>query len=587
MAFCYNCGAKVDDDNVFCSECGCRLREATDYKKSEHQDNTTGKDNETVAGSSEGYIFTNMKVLAEKLSINADILRSLIEKFIKIRQQVGINYTLIDASNYKAKLKINRGFFSSTIQLTPADGWQAHQRMLMDRYFYDTGEQNKNVEYLFIIGSDDVIPMPSVGQHSCRREKSPILSDLPYSHLYGDETEQFINDNSIFHKAQMLYVGRLPLADNAAIDSLITYINNIDTVTTEGIYPESAYAQCDPHWKMVTSFVAEDLYATEMMLDYSALDQRFNFNSVLLTPFITRDNVDQVFNTNAWLYLFNMHGSDHPHDNDYHGAEVVDDGKNGTFYSGLTPKQLQGARQLNVVVAEPCFGAKPNKRKRDESILISAVTTKTVLFFGSTHVAWGAIDPCGPNASEQIRISCADIMAKEIMRIMIMGYPAGMALLIGKMNSFNAGGLTPNIIDTCLEFNLFGDPSLTLYGMDSEEKSVKAKIGNKTIDTTSKMIYQNEAGISMKTSVVYDKNETSMLNALRNAVDRNLMDIQETINRYLYNNYNISPRQLNRIVKVAYSKGYSDYVYHYSDDETNFVVTVDEKRNIKNVVSSK
>lgn len=574
MGFCYNCGSHVDEGSLFCSECGCRLNDDVDEK--------CGIKSECI----DGYIFTNLSALSRKLSTKVDILKSLFEQYISIRRQCGISYTLIDASNYSPKLKINRGLLPLSIKLKPEDGWQAHQRMLMDRFFYDIESQKKTVEYLFIIGSDDVIPMPAIGQHSSRETPSPILSDIPYSHLYGDETEGYINDNTIYEKEQMLYVGRLPLADDATIDMLATYLKNAAQVSLEGINPSCAYGQCDPHWKAVTSFVAKELYENDMFYDYSALTDEFAYGSLMLTPFITKDNVDRVFNPNAQIYLFNMHGSEHPKDYDYHGAEVLSNGKNGTFYSGITPQQFQEIRELNIVVAEPCFGAKPNKRKYDESILLSSLVTKTVLFFGSTHVAWGALDPRQSSANEPIKICCADIMAREIIRVMRLGYPAGLALLVGRISNFGSVGFTPSVIDTCLEFNLFGDPSLTLYGMEPPEDGQKAKT-NTHAKMESKKIFPNRSGNEMRTTIVFNRNNQSILSMVRNAVDRHSKEIQEKIAKHLYGYFNIVPRQLDRIVKVGYTKEADIYNYHYADDDIQYVVTVDNNHNIKSVISSK
>lgn len=592
--FCYNCGAQVGNEDVFCPECGCSLR----YEgKNNTEPLSTGnsKDNQGTTHA-HGYILTNLKILSEKLNCPTDTVRSLLEQYISCRQQCSIDYTLLDVANYSPKQSINKGFFSSNIHLSPSDGWKKHQRLLMDSYFYD--KERKNVEYLFIIGSDDVIPMPSVGIHSSY--ESPILSDLPYSHLYGDKTESMISTHTIYQQPQMLFVGRLPLADDATLSMLQIYLQNACNMSIRGLSNVCVYGQCDPHWKKVTSLISHDLYINKLFRDYPDLSAQCVYRSLLLTPFVTTESteysIEQVFNPNASLYFFNMHGNSHPANNNYYGAEVRLDNEKERFFSGITPKQFRSTNSLNIVVAEPCFGAKPNKKKHDESILLSALMTKTVLFFGSTHVAWGASDstPQVPTSQNDTpRISGADIMAMEIIYNLLQGVPAGAALWQGRSSNFIKDGMTPIVIDTCLEFNLFGDPSLTIYGISSDDKRT-----NKIVPYTKKemclsksdlVIYPSGQRETMKIKTIFSNKNNSALSLVRNAVNRNIMEINERINTYLYKNYNIVPKQLNKILEIKHTNGEMDYAYYYKDAdiEMDYVVTIDKKNQIKSVTSSK
>lgn len=589
-SFCYSCGAQVGDEDLFCQECGCRLKDEENISQTSSSANQPKAGNGTHA---HGYILTNLKALSTKFNCSTDTVRHLLEQYIAHRQQDGIRYVLIDVADYSPKLSVNKGFFFSRIHLTPEDGWQKHQRLLMDRYFYDK-EKKKDVEYLFIIGSDDVIPMPAVGTHSASRQTDPISSDLPYSHLYGDKTESLIDSYDIYQQPQMLYVGRLPLAGNATLDMLRTYLDNACELSAKGLDQGCIYGQCDPHWKKVTSFISNDLYENDWFPDYDGLTEEYAYRSLLLTPFITKDNVEQVFYPDASFYYFNMHGSDYPAQNDYSGAELLPDGKNGTFHSGITPKQFRSINSLNVVVAEPCYGAKPNKKRHDESILLSALTTKTALFFGSTHVAWGGVDPAPQASSLQDSppcICCADIMAGDIIYGLLQGAPAGIALWQGRASNFMRDGITPHVIDTCLEFNLFGDPSLNIYGMSSEGKAFSKLVPHtkkaSCPNDSPKAICPAECERMVKVTTMFSQESTSILSSVRNAVNQNMAEIQNKINRYLYQNYNIAPKQLNSVLRISYAHGKETYAYYYKDTDVDYVVTIDKKNQIKSVISSR
>ena len=591
--FCYNCGAQVGNEDEFCIECGCSLR---DEKKNNTKPLSTGNSKDNQGTHAHGYILTNLKVLSKKLSCSTDTVRSLLEQYISCRQQCNIEYTLLDVANYSPKHPINKSFFSSNIHLSPSDGWEKHQRLLMDSYFYD--KEKKNVEYLFIIGSDDVIPMPSVGMHSSN--ESPILSDLPYSHLYGDKTESMISAYTIYQQPQMLFVGRLPLADDATLSMLQIYLQNACNMSIKGLRNICAYGQCDPHWKKVTSLISQDLYNNRLFRDYPDLSAQCVYRSLLLTPFVTTESteygIEQIFNPDASFYFFNMHGNSHPANNNYYGAEVRFDDEKERFFSGITPKQFRSANSLNIVVAEPCFGAKPNKKKHDESILLSALVTKTVLFFGSTHVAWGASDPTSQVPSSQNNtphISGADIMAMEVIYNLLQGVPAGAALWRGRSSNFIKDGMTPIVIDTCLEFNLFGDPSLTIYGISLDDK-----LANKIVPYTKKemylskldrVIYPSRQGETMKVKTTFSNKSNSALSLVRDAVNRNILEINKKLNTYLYKNYNIIPKQLNKILEIRHTNNEIDYAYYYKDVdiEMDYVVTIDKKNQIKSVIFSK
>ena len=74
MAYCFNCGNKVADDDVFCEHCGTRLVDETAPPPEEN----AGKRRQHV-----GFIYTHLKRLARSLGCSTGDLEKLLEKYAK------------------------------------------------------------------------------------------------------------------------------------------------------------------------------------------------------------------------------------------------------------------------------------------------------------------------------------------------------------------------------------------------------------------------------------------------------------------------------------------------------------------------
>ena len=583
MGFCYNCGTRLDEGDRFCPECGTPQDGA-------EAPSTAAKEAEN-AESVQGYLFTNLKLLASKLGISAKEVRGLLEAYADMRRACGVDYELLDASDYHARLPMNQGFFRSRVKLEPSDGWHAHQRLLMDRYFSDA-EQGKVADCLFIIGSDDIIPMPAVGRHSS--DGTPFATDLPYAYLYGDKTEALIDSHAIYQQVQHLCVGRLPLPDDATPDMLSVYLRNAQEVSQSGLDFSTAYAQCDPHWKRVTGTLTRELREGGWFYDYDLPEEYCYRRSLLLSPMVTSGNVDEVFNTGACIYLFNMHGDRHPASNDYYGESMAQPGQASAMYPGITPRQFRTILRPNVVVSEACYGAKPNHRRHDESILLSSLVAKTVLFFGSTNIAWGCVDRQTGNGADndEQSIGCADVLARTAIYGLLNGKEAGYALSLARWAVFQECGFRPQAVDTVLEFNLFGDPSLSVYGSSQREELLGLKAWPQDAvpagwDAGQKRLLSAAKEVQMKVTEVYAQREGSILDRVRNAVNRSVMEANKAINEHLYRYYNLPPRQLERVLRVDDAQGESIWQYCYGDDSVKYVVTTDRHHRIKHVETSK
>ena len=74
MAYCFNCGNKVADDDVFCEHCGIRLVDETAPPPEENAE----KRRQHV-----GFIYTHLKRLARSLGCSTGDLEKLLERYAK------------------------------------------------------------------------------------------------------------------------------------------------------------------------------------------------------------------------------------------------------------------------------------------------------------------------------------------------------------------------------------------------------------------------------------------------------------------------------------------------------------------------
>ena len=91
----------------------------------------------------------------------------------------------------------------------------------------------------------------------------------------------------------------------------------------------------------------------------------------------------------------------------------------------------------------------------------------------------------------------------------------------------------------------------------------------------------------MKVTEVYAQCGNSILSKVRTAVNRSVMDVNKVISEHLYKYYNLSPRRLERVLRVDYTQGESIYQYCYGDDSIKYVVTTDRNHRVKSVEISK
>lgn len=573
--YCPQCGTKIDDEARFCPECGTGIEVESKFVLSE---NIKG-----FFGSREKYavnciIFTNISLLSKELKTEPQAVKELLNSFIEIKKKAKILYTLIDVGDYTYH---KSGLFSSAkkVSLNQKSTLWEYMEILMDVYKH----HETRPEYLFIIGSNNVIPMPSV-KHYVANDKNDdsIDTDILYSYPYGSNMLPLLENQEIFKQEQLFNVGRLPFGSDSDINDLYSYLQR-DVDYTFGIPFTQAYGQCDPNWKNVSTKVASLILPFMRNFDGRLADQYY-YNRIILSPMIDEGNVEQIFDTDSSLYFYNLHGGKAIKVRGYAGAPR---GERCTRMV-LQPEHMRTAQQPNIVVCEACYGARFIALDKHHSMLLSSIHNNTMTFLGSSRVAWGCTDQ--ENTTPQnARLSNADIMAFTFMWALTEGYSTGQAIFLARENVLkNSKPGNPISALTVVEFNLFGDPLIFIdlnknKALQHEYKSI------------SKSAFVDEC-VNTKCSVKYIKEgeeKGSLLELVRSATDANIAHLRNTIEKELYNSFGLTPRPAESTFKISYSDGSEEYNFKYkssepeSDIATYYLVTIDSDGNIKEINSSK
>lgn len=571
MAYCYNCGNSLETGDRFCGSCGATQDSAQAYAKS------------VAEGYRYGYVFTNVRELGRKLNVGKDKIMSLLTMFINEKTKYGTSYRLVDVSDYEPMLDENR-CKGKSISLSSGDSWEKYQRVLIDRYVYDS-RTNDQIAYLFIVGGDDIIPMPVIPHFDKGFSDKTIDSDLPYSYLYGSETLPRIEDRTIFTLSSHLLTGRLPLAVDASLDDLSSYLDRSLRVSRDGFEFGDAYGQSDPSWKRVSACVTERLYSNNLMTRYNVDSESTDFlhKSLVLSPVVDSEILDNFFPTNASLYYFNMHGSDAPQMAGFTGNSLPDENDNCYSTIGITPEQWTRTESPNIVVTEACYGARFIGKTCCYSMLLSAMRTNTVVYVGSSRVSLGTPDRAGQNQTP----SYADVIARVFIEAFLWGgYDAGVAMHLARMTVASDSRITPLECLTVTEFNLFGDPTVTSRGA-AVQKSKSEKSARQLI---SEPLVSDASNVRFKVKVSEGKQDakSSILGIARRAVDNNVDFINRTIGEHLYEHFKIKPRRLEKVMEIKYDDSIIYNWYKYSMGDTQEVwVEVGADSRITKVITTK
>ena len=576
--FCPECGNRIEDQNIhFCPECGARIeQESNTEKKTPVKPHPQGM-------SMHGLIFTNLDLLAEKTGTDEQSLMAIFDAFIRQKREYGISYKLVDAGNYTYR---KSGFWgnSKKVHLKITSPLWDYMDILTDVHNGEQAAGDEISQYLFIIGGSDIIPMPYIHHYIPNDSNDDSIdTDMLYAYPYGKEMITLLENQAAFTYDQLFFVGRLPLGEDASLEDLCGYLErNIDY--SNGFPMNEAYGQCDPHWKKVSSYVANDLLNGNYFRDLSRyLSPDHYYNRLLLSPMVVEGNLQQVFHTNASLYYFNLHGGEGLESRGYAGVML-----NKEEYGALPaiePEHMMTCEEPNIVISEACYGGRFIGLDQHHSMMLASLFTNTLAFVGSSRVAWGAVDDASSPQSG-VSVSYADIIAGYFISTILQGYTVAEALFIAR-SAVLQGTVPgdPHAALTVVEFNLFGDPMTTM------NVRTNLKSGNKATSKTTLIDPNTKIGCTIE-KIKTEKENGSILEQVRGAVNANIQQIHATIGQHLYASYGIKPRPMEEVLKIKYSNGQEEMKFNYDltserQIPARFVVTTSSDGKIKSVYTTR
>lgn len=475
-------------------------------------------------------IFTDSKRLAEKYNVSRQDVIDIIQKNLLTQNE--IEFLLLDANEYKK-------------ELGKSPSWHEYKSILLD-FMMGMGLQTSPSLSLFIIGGDDVIPMP--------RTENPLGDDkllqADFLYCFKEDELDYLNANDA-----QCNVGRLPMENGkmptSLKDDLQCYFNLAGMFMESGIDVDKVVMTSTQSWLPASNEMVRGLPVEEPRPIPDATKDNM-YTSPRLA--IDDNTVVKQYKKDlgkADMLMFNLHGTDTPGYSSFYGEGAT--GHNNPEAFDIEMLRNCNARIFNTVA---CFGGRYIGYNRTDSMLLSALYGNGIMLYAGACVS-------ALGRSGQQHVAAHDIliptgMSESFMKLyslyLFRGISAGEAFLRAKCDYFN----TCRSLDgdecamaTVLMFNLYGLPVLHVNRKDSvtsEARGIKRAL---PISYTSLPSYKP----------IFDKNggDGTLLGEVRSFVDRNIQRIRQTVETKLYSYWGLNPADLTKIEQVSQkgiSKGY-------------------------------
>lgn len=532
----------------------------------------------------------------------ADIIRNTIHQYIEDYKEFGVTYYLFDVSIEKET------------------DWKTYYNALI-QYYHQIGLNTlQSPCSLFILGGNDVIPMPQVHNptYDIIHEKEQknitekyIDTDILYAYPDADaavDNKLDINLERLFNNQPIFFVGRLPLEDGFMESDFISdikgyFTRSIDAVRHNGIQLESmpVLTSCESS-KKIAQIMTSDIPLHQLNNVNGYIE-----NNIIISPLYelpnaipdmssgnisdSKANVCLQEQMSAGMLLFILHGSPQPLCPEYSGE------RDATYRPTAFHPDLFKFCKAQCIAGVCCYGAKFIGYKRQLSPLLQAIYNNALLFMGSCRSAYGHFDIHLNLPEVKQPLTASEILLKYYTDNILAGIPAGEALLAAKIQYItyaihNQDAEPADILTaTIMEFNLFGDPTLKINSSVTHAQTEQIR----SIFSTPHHIPSNLTELRSYTDIFnndtrddYSQYDTS--SQIQKLVDNNLLEIHNILTNKLYKELGLPPRELYCFKRYNTTSGAHGYTMCYKNDDKRFNnetrIDLDIQGNIRSIVST-
>ena len=524
-----------------------------------------------------GIILTNTNALARKYGCSTQDVYDVFNDFIQNAYDQRMYWTFLDIAQY--------GMDSANEPPSWIECNEAVSLCIVENKLTAGADL-----HLFIIGGDDVIPIPRV------EDPWPYGSErIPTDTCYAFEGTYIVDlldnrDSDFTVGCARNNVARLPLEDgklSTDIRSDLGAYFNISSMYGDGIPVGNVLMISNRDWIPASCTMTQHL-----PLLYSNDDPELIRNGMYISPKLLTQDAESLgiyckSLDNADMLMFNLHGADAK-------------GMCG-FYSeaeAFNPSLLSHgkARVFNTVA---CFGARYAGYERNDSMLLSALYGGGVLLYTGSLVS---VPMFSNGETDEVRelILNPGTGSEVLMRLyplyQFKGMTGGKALLQAKCDYFN---MCRNIEDDCfsmstaLMFCLYGNPMLNVRRSDHV---IESALRNDAMPPAAVKADGMPLKKTMRQRLMKkDVNSQSLIDQIRGYVDDNLNAIRTMVEQHLYRQLGLNPQTLDSIDQFSrptidgnYEMGYS---FNYHDPNRQYgadtFVEVDAKGKTKRIYTTK
>ena len=500
-----------------------------------------------------GLILTNTQRLASVLSSSQSKVNDVLSSYVSSCASY-ISWQIIDISDemYNDIDKSN---------------WWAYIPVLND-YYIGLGLQDRSYCPLFIIGDDDIVPMPTIRNPLYTAGREYLYSDMAYCFDSPNvKLEDFIS------KVPRFAVGRLPITSDWILDSLAEYLEDCVDFAANGIPVRGAAMTTTQSWLRASNEMMRDIPTVSLSEDFVPLNNRMIVSPDLDTRYEEMyDGYVHELKKIDFL-VCNLHGS--------YQKEVP-------FFSGednshsINPIAIQPSMLENyapyIFNTVSCYGGRYIGYNLKESMMLTALTFGTMLYCGSGDVAFG-----GPEMEGN-----SELMMKLYNIYLHKGIPAGLALIKAKQDYYrtchNDDG-DEYAMFTILEFNLFGCPLISMrpkLDADYEPRLLGQPIARNTQSSYRPKTIEVVFGGAHKADDIHAY--------VRGLVDNNLSIIKQKVEVEVYQRLGLGKNDLQQVMRVSQDNcaiGYQFLYTTFSIFQMSYIVDTDNQGNITKIIHTK